>query len=155
MVCVYVYVCMCMYVYVCVCMYGVSLPGPERCHRASAGSQGPELCEGTCMSRSWVAKLEHVRPRGRRLVRVLGVRRAILDVARVIDRVLALTWVGVPGRARHAAEQVLGSDAVVGVGVGLMPATHARVILRVNIESPFSWLRAIGLPHIPMAQMHA
>ena len=74
------------------------------------------------MSRSWVAKLEHVRPRGRRLVRVVGilaVRRAILDVARVIDRVLALTWVGVPGRARHAAEQVLGSDAVVGVGAGV------------------------------------
>ena len=55
-------ICICMYV----CMYGVSLPGPERCRRASAGSQGPGLCGGTCMSRSWVAKLEHVRPRGRR-----------------------------------------------------------------------------------------
>ena len=94
-------VCMCMCVYMCVYMYGASLPGPERCRGASAGSQGPRLCGGTCMSRSWVAKLEHVRPRGRRcalpnlfpgeeirLVRVLVVRRAVLVVVRVVDRVL-------------------------------------------------------------------
>ena len=81
-------VCVCMYVSVClcVCVYVCVWASASRARRASAGRHGLARAYavlghgwGTRMSRSWVAKPVHVRPRGRQVSH--GCRNGVATVA--------------------------------------------------------------------------